>query len=82
MKIAELLPLKENPFTLRLMAILFRGRNSSTFIFCESSQCRSTLKGKYLLHWEQILSFKSRPQFWKTFLTQGSKQEVMKVVAL
>ena len=31
-----------------------------------------------LLEEEQILSFMSNPNFWKGFIVQGSKQEVIK----
>ena len=41
---------------------------------------RSTLTGKNLLPWEQILSFKSRLDFWKDYIVRGTKQEISKVV--
>ena len=52
------------------------------FNFCLFSPARSTLKGKNLLLYEQILSFQSRPDCQKGFVFQESKQEVTEVVSL
>ena len=39
---------------------------------------RSARTGKNLLPLEQILSFKSRLDFWKDYIVQGTKQEISK----
>ena len=58
-----------------------QGKQLYNFLFCFSSQFRSTLKGKNLLFQEQILSLKSRPLFGR-LIALRSKQEVTKIVSL
>ena len=53
-----------------------------SFPFCLPSKLGSALKGRNLFPNEGILSFKSRPDFERTFITQRSKLEVTKVVLL
>ena len=61
---------------------IFRGSNSVCFfVFCLHNKGQ-LLKEKNLLLWEQILSFKCRPLFWKGFIVLGSNQAVIKIVSL
>ena len=65
--------------------IKYKGNNSA-ILFCPPphppSQWDSSFKGKNLLLLEQILSFKSIHHFGMTYVAQGSKQEVTKLVPL
>ena len=61
--------------------IYFQGKQLRHFHFCLPSQKRSTLEGKNLLQKEQILSFKSRPQYGRDVILEN-KQKVMEVVSL
>ena len=60
---------------------IFGGIIPCHFHFCFPSMQVSTLKGKNLLLQEQILSYKSRPDFRGTSSSRKTK-EVMKVVPL
>ena len=60
----------------------FKVGNSGQNGYCLPSEKGSTLKGKKMPHWEQILSFWSIFFFQRGLGAQKSKQELTKVVSL
>ena len=70
------------PLRVKMKWLHFQRTEHCHFHLCHPSYKRSTLKEKNLLLWEQILSVKGRPYFWRDFVIQGSKQEVTKVFLL
>ena len=59
--------------SIALRGLSLPGEATLLFSFLLPFSMGSTLKGKNLLHKEQILSFMSRPQLWKVFFIMGQK---------